>query len=152
MTIKTERGSEVEIGRCCKQRVCMEWRCALWQRSERTSAQRLCNLTSEVLHSLSHVYHHVSDLMVDMSRAPPRQLRAAAPMPTTAAIIQQTIPVHVCHQPTSGNTQHLHGSHLNYMLHNIIMLKSTLENMYLPMLPDAPPECVRRSTRVKLLL
>jgi len=58
------------------------------------SAQRLCNLTSEVLHSLSHVYHHVSDLMVDMSRTPPRTLRAPPPMPTTA-IIQQTIPVQV---------------------------------------------------------
>jgi len=64
------------------------------QRSDMMSAQRLCNLTSEVLHSLSHAYHHVSDLMVDMSRTPPRNLRAPPPMPTTA-IIQQTIPVQV---------------------------------------------------------
>ena len=66
------------------------------QQSEMMGAQRLCNLTSEVLHSLSHVYHHVSDLMVDMSQAPPRNLRAPPPMPTTA-IIQQTIPVQVQH-------------------------------------------------------
>jgi len=59
-------------------------------------AQRLCSLTSEVLHSLSHVYHHVSDLMVDMSQTPPRNLRAPPPMPTTTTtVIQQTIPVQV---------------------------------------------------------
>ena len=66
--------------------------CLCVQRSDMLSAQRLCNMTSEVLHSLSHVYHHVSDLMVDMSRTPPRNLHAPPPMPTTA-IIQQTIPV-----------------------------------------------------------
>jgi len=72
----------------------LNWICLYVQRSDMASAQRLCNLTSEVLHSLSHVYHHVSDLMVDMSRTPPRNLHAPPPMPTTA-IIQQTIPVQV---------------------------------------------------------
>ena len=65
-----------------------------FQREDSTNAQRLSDLTSEVMHSLSHTYHHISDLMVDWTAPPPRQLRAPPAAPT-AAIIQQTIPVQV---------------------------------------------------------
>ena len=58
------------------------------------NAQRLCDLTSEAIHGLSHSYHHISDLMVDWNRLPPRRLRAPPVAPATA-IIQQTIPVQV---------------------------------------------------------
>ena len=62
---------------------------------ELTEAQQLCNLVGEILHTISHCYHSLSDLMIDLSQPPPRHLYAAfisQQVPTTA-VIQQTIPV-----------------------------------------------------------
>lgn len=64
---------------------------------ELTEAQQLCNLVGEILHTISHCYHSLSDLMIDLSQPPPRHLYAAfisQQVPTTA-VIQQTIPVRV---------------------------------------------------------
>ena len=36
--------------------------------------QRVCNMVSEVMHSISHSFHALSDLMVDLSQPCPRQL------------------------------------------------------------------------------
>ena len=52
------------------------------------SSQRLCNLVSECLHYISHTYHAISDLMVDMGREPPRLLRAMPPQPTAIIPVQ----------------------------------------------------------------
>ncbi|XP_078604700.1 large proline-rich protein BAG6-like isoform X2 [Branchiostoma floridae x Branchiostoma japonicum] len=38
--------------------------------------QRLVNIISQILHNLSHAYHSLSDIMLDLSRTPPRYLRA----------------------------------------------------------------------------
>lgn len=43
------------------------------------------------MHFVSHVYHSLSDLSVDVSSAPPRRIQA--PSRRSATIIQQTIPV-----------------------------------------------------------
>ncbi|CAG0889376.1 unnamed protein product [Darwinula stevensoni] len=43
---------------------------------ERAEAQRSFNLTMQALHYLSHAHHAVSDMMVDFSRPPPREIRA----------------------------------------------------------------------------
>lgn len=62
---------------------------------ELTEAQQMCNLVGEILHAISHCYHSLSDLMIDLSQPPPRHLYAAfisQQVPTTA-VIQQTIPV-----------------------------------------------------------
>ncbi|KAK3587184.1 hypothetical protein CHS0354_016880 [Potamilus streckersoni] len=61
--------------------------------NEVQEAQRICNMMAEVLHATSHGYHCLSDLMVDLGQRPPRQLYAALALPTSAAVIQQTIPV-----------------------------------------------------------
>ena len=50
----------------------------------RRDAQRVQNLVSQTLHYISHIYHHISDLMIDMNTQPPRQVRA----PPTS-IVQQ---------------------------------------------------------------
>jgi hypothetical protein len=72
--------------------------------SDVQTAQRLSNLSSEVLHFLSHAYHHISDLIVDLNSQPPRQLRVQSA--ATAAIVQQTIPVqiNVAHVPMTSST------------------------------------------------
>ncbi|KAK6196179.1 hypothetical protein SNE40_001453 [Patella caerulea] len=41
---------------------------------ETQSTQRMCNMVSEAMHAMSHVYHGISDFMVDISAAPPRHL------------------------------------------------------------------------------
>ena len=58
------------------------------------NAQRLCNLVTEAMHYISHAYHSISDIMVDMGRTPPRELRAP-PHGQIHAIAQQAIPVQV---------------------------------------------------------
>ena len=73
--------------------------CVCEQREEVRSSQRLCNMVSEALHYLSHAYHAISDVMVDMGQEPPRALHAS-PVPNTTmlqptAIIQQAIPIQV---------------------------------------------------------
>lgn len=62
---------------------------------ELTEAQELCNVVGEILHTISHCYHSLSDLMIDLSQPPPRHLYAAfiSQQVPTAAVIQQTIPV-----------------------------------------------------------
>lgn len=56
--------------------------------------QRVCNMVSEAMHAVSHSYHAISDLMVELSQNRPRQLYVtlAIAHPHTA-VIQQTIPV-----------------------------------------------------------
>lgn len=45
---------------------------------------------------MSHVYHGLSDLTVDMGQAPPRHIRATPSiLPQATAVIQQTIPIQV---------------------------------------------------------
>ncbi|XP_069120760.1 large proline-rich protein BAG6-like isoform X1 [Argopecten irradians] len=62
---------------------------------ETRQAQEVCNLVGEILHAISHCYHSLSDLMVDMGEHSPRQLYAAfVPAAIPAAVIQQTIPIH----------------------------------------------------------
>ncbi|XP_077986516.1 large proline-rich protein bag6-like [Glandiceps talaboti] len=53
------------------------------------TAQRHCNLVTEVLHFLSHCYHGISDCMIDMTRPPPRVLRAP-PTPILPPNLLQT--------------------------------------------------------------
>lgn len=64
---------------------------------ELTESQELCNVVGEILHTISHCYHSLSDLMIDLSQPPPRHLYAAfiSQQVPTAAVIQQTIPVRV---------------------------------------------------------
>ena len=55
-------------------------------------AQTFTDRVAEVLHFISHAYHNISDLMIDTSRAPPRQLMAH---PT---VVQQRVNSEVyCH-------------------------------------------------------
>ena len=70
--------------------------CRLCCFQELQQQQRVCNMVSEVMHSISHSYHALSDLMVDLSQQRPRQLYVtlAIAQPHTA-VIQQTIPVQV---------------------------------------------------------
>ena len=46
------------------------------QDDARRDAQQVQNLVSQTLHYISHIYHHISDLMIDMNTQPPRQVRA----------------------------------------------------------------------------
>ncbi|XP_064650179.1 large proline-rich protein BAG6-like isoform X2 [Lineus longissimus] len=56
--------------------------------------QRVINQVSVILHHISHAYHSISDLIIDLSSSQPRQLRAVpAPPPPPTAVIHQTIPV-----------------------------------------------------------
>ena len=68
----------------------------LCQNEELRRSQRVCELTSETMHYMSHVYHNLSDLVIDWNQPPPRRLRASpVPAHQATAFIQQTIPVQV---------------------------------------------------------
>ncbi|XP_062589985.1 large proline-rich protein BAG6-like isoform X2 [Saccostrea cucullata] len=62
---------------------------------------QLCNLVGEITHAISHCYHNLSDLMIDLNQARPRHLYAAfiSPPVQTTLIHQQTIPVHINASP-----------------------------------------------------
>ncbi|KAK3087730.1 hypothetical protein FSP39_009769, partial [Pinctada imbricata] len=72
--------------------------------TELQSNQQMCNLVSETMHAISHAYHSISDLMIDLSQDRPRFLFAAfmSPPISHTAVIQQTIPVHVNATPTTS--------------------------------------------------
>ncbi|XP_046366921.2 large proline-rich protein BAG6-like isoform X2 [Haliotis rufescens] len=55
--------------------------------------QRMYNLVSEALHAISHTYHNLSDLMVDMATPPPRRMYTAPTQPLMPGIPHQGIPV-----------------------------------------------------------
>jgi len=70
--------------------------------------QRQFEIGSELMHYLSHMYHNLSDLMVDFSSPPPRVLRAnPTPVGRATAVMQQTIPVqiNVAHIPLGAQQQ-----------------------------------------------
>ena len=48
----------------------------LFQEAERNDAQRLCDRVPEAMHYIGHAYHNISDIMMHLESAPPRQLRA----------------------------------------------------------------------------
>ena len=58
-------------------------------------SQRLFNRVTEVMHYISHAYHAVSDIMVDFSRPPPRELRAQPFVISQPALVQHSIPIQV---------------------------------------------------------
>lgn len=60
---------------------------------EQTNAQTLFNHVSSVLHYISHAYHAVSDIMMDMSQAPPRVLRSRPLLMQQPAVLQAGVPV-----------------------------------------------------------
>lgn len=49
---------------------------------------------SEVLHFVSHAMHAISDIMVDLRRAPPRQLRARPIIIQQPALVQVSMLPH----------------------------------------------------------
>lgn len=59
--------------------------------------QAECDAVAEAMHYLSHCYHNISDIMVNLNQPPPRQLRAApVPMLPSGAFMQHMPP------PVSG--------------------------------------------------
>ncbi|XP_022099143.1 large proline-rich protein BAG6-like isoform X2 [Acanthaster planci] len=63
--------------------------------NERQSAHRLQTLVNQALHYISHIYHAVSDCMMDLHTAPPRVLRAPAGMMVAPIRPPGPMPVHV---------------------------------------------------------
>ena len=58
--------------------------CCLYLQAERARReQRYFDQVSEAMHFISHAYHSISDLMINMRTAPPRQLTAYQAMPAT---------------------------------------------------------------------
>ncbi|MPC30734.1 Large proline-rich protein BAG6 [Portunus trituberculatus] len=57
---------------------------------------------SEVLHFVSHAMHAISDIMVDLRRAPPRQLRARPIIIQQPALVQAQINVTTSSDPSRG--------------------------------------------------
>ncbi|XP_070531806.1 large proline-rich protein BAG6-like isoform X2 [Ptychodera flava] len=66
-------------------------------------AQRHCNLVTEVLHFISHSYHGISDCMVDMTRPPPRVLRAP-PTPVLPSLPQNPLQANINLTTVQSNT------------------------------------------------
>lgn len=56
-------------------------------------AKRLSTLVPRTLHLVSHIYHNLSDLSVNIAAPPPRQIVAPPMRRQATAIFQQSIPV-----------------------------------------------------------
>ncbi|KAI0211538.1 Large proline-rich protein bag6 [Lamellibrachia satsuma] len=54
--------------------------------------QAECDLVAEAIHYLSHTYHNISDVMMNLSQAPPRQLRAAPVPMLPPGVFMQHVP------------------------------------------------------------
>ncbi|XP_076054621.1 uncharacterized protein LOC143033267 isoform X2 [Oratosquilla oratoria] len=61
--------------------------------SEMRNEQWMLSRVAEVLHFISHAVHAISDIMVDLRRAPPRQLRARPIIIQQPALVQAQINV-----------------------------------------------------------
>ncbi|XP_071529720.1 uncharacterized protein [Panulirus ornatus] len=71
---------------------------------------------SEVLHFMSHAMHAISDIMVDLRRSPPRQLRARPIIIQQPALVQAQINVTASSDPTRGTMSVRSGSRPNTTL------------------------------------
>ncbi|XP_033643077.1 large proline-rich protein BAG6-like isoform X2 [Asterias rubens] len=63
--------------------------------TDRQPAHRLQTLVNQTLHYISHIYHAVSDCMMDLHTTPPRVLRAPAGMMVAPIRPAGQMPVHV---------------------------------------------------------
>ncbi|XP_072748482.1 uncharacterized protein [Anoplolepis gracilipes] len=58
-------------------------------------SQRIADGVSEILHLMSHSFHALSDIIIDMSQPPPRNLRCRPIIVQHSAILQPGIPIQV---------------------------------------------------------
>ncbi|XP_038045449.1 large proline-rich protein BAG6-like isoform X2 [Patiria miniata] len=77
--------------------------------SDRLPAHRLQTQVNQALHYISHIYHAISDCMMDLNTSPPRVLRAPAGMMVAPIRPPGQMPVHVNigqpAQPAQASTQ-----------------------------------------------
>ena len=72
------------------------WYSLILSQQEQQRNQRICEMVGAAMHGMSHSYHAISDLMVDLSQARPRHLYVTLAIAHThTAFIQQSIPVQV---------------------------------------------------------
>lgn len=58
-------------------------------------SQRIVDGVSEILHFMSHACHALSDIIIDMSQPPRRNLRCRPIIVQHSAILQPSIPIQV---------------------------------------------------------
>ena len=70
--------------------------------AERDADQQLFNRVSRITHYLSHAQHAMSDILLNLSREPPRQLRARLFIIPSIAARVQAVPIDVTVQAGGG--------------------------------------------------